>query len=120
MACQWLEGSSYTVYQRGTVVSMEGPWLSASPDGLLNSEQLLKVKCPILAKGCESLEELFIGKTKASQQELISVPYNTDLCAVAVPRLKAFYFTHMLHHIVDEFEAGRLSLSDRYMQLCKS
>ncbi len=34
------------------------PWLSASPDGVLNSEELLEIKCPLL-KSDESLEDIF-------------------------------------------------------------
>lgn len=34
------------------------PWLSASPDGVLNSEELLEIKC-LLLKSDESLEDLF-------------------------------------------------------------
>lgn len=58
LASQWLEGCGYIVSHRGTVVSESEPWLSASPDGVLNSEELLEIKCPVL-KGDESLEDLF-------------------------------------------------------------
>lgn len=57
-ALQWLEGCGFTVSRRGTVVCASEPWLSASPDGVLNSEELLEIKCP-LPKSDESLEDLF-------------------------------------------------------------
>ena len=59
VASQWLEGCGYSVSRRGTVVSAEEPWLSASPDGVLNTEELLEIKCPVLGKSFESLEDLF-------------------------------------------------------------
>ena len=43
-------------------MSVKEPWFSASPDGVLNSQELLEIKCPVLSKKCESLTELFSGK----------------------------------------------------------
>ena len=63
VASQWLEGCGYSVSRRGTVVSAEEPWLSASPDGVLNTEELLNIKCPVLRKSFEFLEDLFSSKT---------------------------------------------------------
>lgn len=57
-ALQWLEGYGVSISRRGTVVCASEPWLSASPDGVLNSEELLEIKCPFL-KSDESLEDLF-------------------------------------------------------------
>ena len=33
----------------GTVICAKEPWLSASPDGIIDSETLVEVKCPIIA-----------------------------------------------------------------------
>jgi hypothetical protein len=49
------------VNHRGTVVSVEEPWLSASPDGVLNSKELLEIKCPVMGTGCDSLDDVFNG-----------------------------------------------------------
>eukprot|EP00064_Thunnus_orientalis_P005544 superscaffoldBa00000547_g5558 len=57
LAFQWLQNRGYVVTRRGTVVCAGEPWLSASPDGVLNSEELLEIKCPFLT-GNESLEDL--------------------------------------------------------------
>ncbi|XP_042264553.1 uncharacterized protein LOC121895458 [Thunnus maccoyii] len=57
LAFQWLQNCGYVVTRRGTVVCAGEPWLSASPDGVLNSEELLEIKCPFLT-GNESLEDL--------------------------------------------------------------
>lgn len=46
-ACQWLKGCGYSVIHRGTVVRTEEPWLLAGPDGVLNTEELLEIKCPV-------------------------------------------------------------------------
>jgi hypothetical protein len=51
IASQWLEDCGYSVDHRGPVVSVEEPWLSASPDGVLNYKELLDIKCPVMGKG---------------------------------------------------------------------
>lgn len=35
------------ITHKGTVVSVQEPWLSASPDGLIDSHVLLEIKCPV-------------------------------------------------------------------------
>ncbi|KAL7876225.1 hypothetical protein AOLI_G00111880 [Acnodon oligacanthus] len=57
LAFQWLEGCGYQVTCRGTVLCTHEPWLSASPDGVLHTGELLEIKCPLL-KSNESLEDL--------------------------------------------------------------
>ena len=37
----------YTVCCQGTVSTTE-PWLSASPDGIMNGDTILEIKCPLL------------------------------------------------------------------------
>ncbi len=44
MAVQWLEGCGYTVTCRGTVLCVNEPWLSASPDGVLNTGELFEIQ----------------------------------------------------------------------------
>jgi hypothetical protein len=39
MASQWLEDCGYSVDHRGSVVSVEEPWISANPDIVLNSKE---------------------------------------------------------------------------------
>lgn len=158
-AIQWLESSGFTVSHRGTVVCGSEPWLSASPDGVLNLHELLEIKSPLL-KCDESLEDLFRSQRYdvrmvdgipqlqpngprgfylqvqlgmfctglrsckllvwvPSQQVLLQVPYNEQFCSKTVARLKTFYFKYMLPQVTDEFQAGRLLLSTRYLQLCK-
>jgi len=43
----------------GTRVSLTEPWLSASPDGIINGVELLEIKCPILKNTTTSLAEHF-------------------------------------------------------------
>ena len=38
----------------------------------------------------------------APSEQVINVPYDVNFCADVIPKLKAFYFTHMLPRIVDE------------------
>ena len=47
-ALQALLEMGYTVCCQGTVVSTTEPWLSASPDGIINGDTILEVKCPLL------------------------------------------------------------------------
>lgn len=62
VALAWIESSGYVVERKGMVVSCKEPWLSASPDGILNSSELLEIKCPFLSKNSTHLAELFSGK----------------------------------------------------------
>ena len=36
----------HTVERKGLVVCPDHPWFGASPDGFLDSAQLLEIKCP--------------------------------------------------------------------------
>lgn len=49
------EDCGYSVDHRGTVVSVEEPWLSSSPDRVLNSKELLEIKCPVMGKASRAL-----------------------------------------------------------------
>ncbi|XP_073702954.1 uncharacterized protein [Garra rufa] len=62
LARAWIESTGYAVEKRGMVVSCKEPWLSASPDGILNSSELLEVKCPFLCKNSTHLAELYSSK----------------------------------------------------------
>ncbi|KAI2653666.1 hypothetical protein H4Q32_013986 [Labeo rohita] len=59
LARAWIESTGYAVKKREMVVSHKEPWLSASPDGILNSSELLKIKCPLLSKNSTHLAELY-------------------------------------------------------------
>ncbi len=72
-----------------------------------------------LAMFCTGLRACKLLIWIPSQQILLHVPYNEQFCAKTVARLKTFYFKYMLPHVSDEFQAGRLLLSTRYLQLCK-
>ncbi|KAL2103352.1 hypothetical protein ACEWY4_000220 [Coilia grayii] len=56
LAVQWLEECGFTVARSGTVLCPSEPWLSASPDGFLNTGELLEVKCPLLKEN-EDLQD---------------------------------------------------------------
>jgi hypothetical protein len=53
-----------------------------------------------------------------SEQVVIDVPFDVKFCADLIPKLKTFYFTHMLPRIVDDFQSGRLTLCSKYVHLC--
>ena len=54
-AIQVMEAQGHNVERRGLVVCPDHPWFGASPDGILNSTQLLEIKCPL--KSAMSLTE---------------------------------------------------------------
>ncbi|KAL2103190.1 hypothetical protein ACEWY4_000058 [Coilia grayii] len=61
LALKWLEDGGYGVTRHGTVLCPAEPWLSASPDGVLSSGELLEIKCPFLKEN-ETVEDLFGSK----------------------------------------------------------
>lgn len=56
-AVKWLEEQGHTVTRRGTILCPGEPWLSASPDGIMESGVLLEIKCPFL-KDDETITDL--------------------------------------------------------------
>lgn len=46
-ACFQLKEQGMNITHKGTVVSVQEPWLSASPDGVIDSCVLLEIKCPV-------------------------------------------------------------------------
>lgn len=60
-AIQFMEAQGHTVERRGLVVCPDHPWFGASPDGILDSTQLLEIKCPL--KGITSLTEFLDQST---------------------------------------------------------
>lgn len=46
-ACHQLKEQGMNITHKGTVVSVQELWLSASPDGLIDSHVLLEIKCPV-------------------------------------------------------------------------
>lgn len=53
-ACNQLKEQGINITHNGTVVSVEEPWLSASPDGTIDSCELLEIKCPVPNKNHHS------------------------------------------------------------------
>ncbi|KAJ8260054.1 hypothetical protein GJAV_G00176540 [Gymnothorax javanicus] len=60
-AIQLMEAQGHTVEWRGLVVCPDHPWFGASPDGILDSTQLLEIKCP--PKSSTSLAEFLSQPT---------------------------------------------------------
>ncbi len=46
-ACRQLKEQGMNITHKGTVVSVQEPWLSASPDGVIDTCVLLEIKCPV-------------------------------------------------------------------------
>ncbi|KAK0145364.1 hypothetical protein N1851_015744 [Merluccius polli] len=57
-ACNQLREQGIIITHTGTVVCGAEPWLSASPDGIINSCELLEIKCPVPNKNHQTLREL--------------------------------------------------------------
>lgn len=66
-AIKLVEERGFVVQRKGLVVNPHQPWLAASPDGILDSMELLEVKCP--QKGITSLAE-FLSQPNADIQSL--------------------------------------------------
>lgn len=47
VACNTLKEQGMSIIHRGLFVSVQEPWLSASPDGVIDSSVLLEIKCPV-------------------------------------------------------------------------
>ena len=47
-ALQALKEMGFVISPKGTVVSVDEPWLSASPDGVTACGAIVEVKCPVL------------------------------------------------------------------------
>ncbi|CAG2227127.1 unnamed protein product [Mytilus edulis] len=62
-AKEYLLTNGYRVVEKGTYVSSEENWLSASPDGILNDDTLLEIKSPVPSAKWTTLNELFTGQT---------------------------------------------------------
>ncbi|CAC5416871.1 unnamed protein product [Mytilus coruscus] len=60
------------ILDTGMYVSIEEQWLSSSPDGILNGDTLLEVKCPVPTKW-NTLEELING----GKYDVIKIPRRT-------------------------------------------
>ena len=67
---------------------------------------------------CTGLERCKLLVWASSEQVFIDVPFDVKFCADVIPKLKPFYFTHMLTRIVDEFQSGRLILCSKCVNLC--
>ncbi|XP_048091752.1 uncharacterized protein LOC125289110 [Alosa alosa] len=57
-ACNQLKEQGMNITHTGTIVCGAEPWLSASPDGIINSCELLEMKCPVPNKNHQTLSEL--------------------------------------------------------------
>ncbi|XP_071144096.1 uncharacterized protein [Mytilus edulis] len=58
----YLLTNGHRVIEKGTYVSSERNWLSASPDGILNDDTLLEIKCTVPSAKWTTLNELFTGQ----------------------------------------------------------
>ena len=50
MKKKYQEISGRTVYESGICVSLDSPNLAASPDGIIDDDTLIEVKCPYVAR----------------------------------------------------------------------
>jgi hypothetical protein len=54
--------NGYDLVEKGIFVSVEENWLSACPDGILNGDTVIEIKCPVLTTKWSTLNELFHSK----------------------------------------------------------
>ncbi len=62
-ACNELKEQGINITHTGTVVSVAEPWLSASPDRIIDSCELLEIKCPVPNKNYHSLTDQLSQKS---------------------------------------------------------
>ncbi len=67
-----MEAQGHTVERKGLVECPDHTWFGASPDGILNSAQLLEIKCPL--KSAMSLAE-FLGRPNGDTRSLSDGKY---------------------------------------------
>ncbi|XP_026108195.1 uncharacterized protein LOC113080163 isoform X2 [Carassius auratus] len=61
-ARQYLQDQGHDIDVKGLVVCPSEPWLAVSPDGVMNRDTLLEIKCPVLVKN-QSLTEALAAKS---------------------------------------------------------
>ncbi|XP_052806740.1 uncharacterized protein LOC128235999 [Mya arenaria] len=55
----------------------------------------------------------------AEKQCVVDVQYSKDFIKGILPRIRDFYFKHLLVRLTDEFQASRLKISPEYKSLCR-
>ncbi len=155
IARKWFEQKTgTTVMQSGIIICKGEPYLAASPDGVIDPETLLEIKCPtrplrdLIASGkydvcLQDGEPTLNPKGKngyftqvqlamyCTQKQLckfvvwtpdfqviVDVPINKEFLGGILPRLRSFYFAHILVRAADELHFRRLQLSKNYHMLC--
>lgn len=142
----------------GTVINKDEPFLSASPDGTIDDDMLLEIKCPVKSIDellnnksydiCKENDTITVNKSgrngyytqiqmqlfctrkstckyftwfaKNGDSVCIDVQYNETFVSNILPRIRAFYFNHLLVRIVDDFSQGRFVFSEKYEKLCST
>ncbi|XP_060583020.1 uncharacterized protein LOC132739331 isoform X2 [Ruditapes philippinarum] len=155
VARSWFEGvSGKPVMKCGIVVSNEEPYIGASPNGKIDDNTIIEIKCPtkplkdmintgkydvVLQNGqlhlnpkgkngyyCQVQLAMFCTKARlckfivwtAEEQVVLDVLYNEDFIEEILPRVRNFYFKHLLVRLTDEHLSGRLKLSPEYKRFC--
>ncbi|XP_053390110.1 uncharacterized protein LOC128553029 isoform X2 [Mercenaria mercenaria] len=157
IARKWFEHSSrQTVRESGIVVREGEEYLAASPDGVIDQNTIIEIKCP--TKSLEGLVSsgkydvcydkdhipflnpkgkngyytqvqmaMYCTKTSlckfilwtAEKQMVLDVLFDSDFVDKILPRVRAFYFKHLLPRLTDEMHFNRLKLSPEYKKVCK-
>lgn len=64
--------------------------------------------------------QFFAWEDKSDDYVLVSVDYDRGFIQNILPRLRSFYFKHLLVRLVDDVHAKRLKLCTAYQTLCSS
>ena len=91
------------VEECGLVVDPKHPFLCTSPDGLVSSDGLLEIKCPVSAKKKCPLSKKEIGVVGASKSSDIGVKFCTKTNAWILPK-SGHYYSQI---------QGQLAITDR-------
>lgn len=108
----------------GLVVDLERPWMGASPDGMVDEDGLLEIKCPVTQRIYTTMPPYYYDQIMAQMAVLgkkwcdFVVWTPSDMCVwrfdfnepywreFLLPRLEAFYHDAFLPLYVDAVVAG--------------
>jgi hypothetical protein len=66
--------NGYDLVEKGIFMSIEENWLSASPDGILNGDTVLEIKCPDKVSPVWCVLNRYLTSTACSKADFSGIP----------------------------------------------
>lgn len=135
--------------ESGVVINKREPYIAASPDGIIDDNTILGIKCPTkpLSKLLDSGEYDIVMKDDVPvlnptggngyytqvqmaiyckyvvwaqlEKLIVDVPYDLPFVTDCLVRIRQFYFQHLLVRLADENHFNRLQICDKYKGYCR-